>query len=95
MKEETGKKSIKINIAKRDYPLTVNSDEVDAMHTAAKLVNDTLANFENTYSVSSVQDLLAMCALQLALKNVDKKNMHNDEEVEQTLKSIHSLLDEV
>jgi len=95
MKEETGKKSIKINIAKRDYPLTVNADEVEAMQTAAKLVNDTLSNFENTYSVSSVQDLLAMCALQLALKNVDKKNMHNDEEVEQTLKSIHSLLDEV
>lgn len=92
------KLSIKINIAKRSYPLSVNVDELEVMREAEKLVNETLANFEHTFKVSSPQDLLAMCAFQLALANIGKRNLEegtSEQEVAAVVDHINTLLDEI
>jgi cell division protein ZapA (FtsZ GTPase activity inhibitor) len=58
--------SIKVNIANREYPLTVKSEEAESVKKAAMAVNERVKEFEKSYSVKDKQDLLAMCALQFA-----------------------------
>lgn len=61
-----GKTSIKVTIAGREYPLTVNEGEDVNVFKAAELLNTKLTEFENNYAVKDKQDLLAMCALQFS-----------------------------
>jgi cell division protein ZapA (FtsZ GTPase activity inhibitor) len=74
------KTSIKVSIAGREYPLTVNEGEETNVFKAAELLNAKLKEFEANYAIRDKQDLLAMCALQVSAqyilgenKKVDKK----------------------
>lgn len=58
--------SVKVVIAGRTYPLTVKLEEENLIKQAAKLINDKIKEYEENYFVRDKQDLLAMCALQLA-----------------------------
>ncbi len=58
--------SIKVNIADRQYPLQVKPEEEEAVRKAAKLINDKLKLFEQQFAVRDKQDILSMCALELA-----------------------------
>lgn len=58
-----GKLSIKVNIANRVYPLTIDREEEELIRLAVKRVNDNIKQLGNTYEVSDKQDLLAMTAL--------------------------------
>lgn len=61
------KLKIKITIAGRSYPLTINNEvEEEGMRKAAKKINDLVSKFESNYAVSDKQDVLSMCALQFA-----------------------------
>lgn len=62
--------SITVSIAGRTYPLTVKGDEHALILKAAGMINDKVKEYEETYSVRDKQDLLAMCALQLATHNL-------------------------
>jgi cell division protein ZapA (FtsZ GTPase activity inhibitor) len=61
--------SIKVVIASRTYPLTIKREEEEGVRKAAKLINDKIKEYEENYFVRDKQDLLAMCALQLAAEN--------------------------
>ena len=53
-----------------------------------------IKQFEQSYSVQDKQDVLAMCALQFA-SQIEQKSINNkteDEEVEEKLKALDSLL---
>ncbi len=64
--------SIKVIIANRPYPLTVNNEqEEEAIRKAAKRINDILKDYESKYAVKDKQDLLAMCALEFATKSIE------------------------
>lgn len=69
--------SIKVTIAGRTYPITVKKDEAADVQEAAMLVNSTLKEYEKEYMVRDKQDLLAMCALQLANSNIKLQNKHS------------------
>lgn len=58
--------SIKVNIAGRLYPLTIDSREEEGLKKAADNLAKKLKAFEQSYAVRDMQDLLAMCALQYA-----------------------------
>lgn len=58
--------SIKVQIAGRKYPLTVQAAEEPAIRQAEKAVGESIAFFQKNYAVKDKQDLLAMAALQLA-----------------------------
>lgn len=62
-------RSITVNIAGRTYPLTVSEKDEATVRNAEKLINDRIREYESNYSVRDKQDLLAMCALQLATHN--------------------------
>ena len=70
---------IKITIAGRVYPLSINNaTEEEGMRKAANRINEMVAKFEKNYAVSDKQDVLAMSALQFAsqveIHNLSKEN---------------------
>ena len=62
------KLSLKVVVAGRTYPLTVSEDEVKKVEAAAKEINKAIKMLQDNYAVKDMQDLLAMTALQLAVK---------------------------
>jgi cell division protein ZapA len=62
------KLSIKVNIAEQYYPLKVNRDEEERIRKAAKLINDKLLQYKQTYSETEMKDFLAMVSLHFATK---------------------------
>ena len=70
---------IKITIAGRVYPLSINNaTEEEGMRKAANRINELVTKFEKNYAVSDKQDVLAMCALQFAsqveIHEISKEN---------------------
>lgn len=57
---------IKISIADRVYPLTIEPRQEQALRAASKKIDETIKQFEENYAVRDKQDVLAMCALQFA-----------------------------
>ena len=60
------KLKIKLSIANRVYPLTIDPSQEEGLRTAAKKIDAMIKQFEQSYSVRDKQDVLAMCALQFA-----------------------------
>ena len=89
------KLKIKISIADRVYPLTVNMSQEEAMRLASKKIDIMIKQFEENYAVRDKQDVLAMCALQFA-SQLEQKNVENaidgPESIERLTK-INNLLD--
>ena len=90
------KLKIKISIADRVYPLTINMSQEEAMRSASKKIDAMIKQFEENYAVRDKQDVLAMCALQFA-SQLEQKNVDNaidgTESIER-LTTINNLLDE-
>ncbi|NRB60494.1 MAG: cell division protein ZapA [Winogradskyella sp.] len=87
---------IKLSIANRVYPLTINPHQEEGLRKAAKKIEAMIGQFEQNYSVRDKQDVLAMCALQFATQ-VEQKNIDKDyvnEEVQQKLEALNELLNE-
>ena len=88
------KLKIKISIADRVYPLTIQPSQEEGLRKAAKKIDALIKQFEQSYAVRDKQDVLAMCALQFASqveqKGIDKENINV--EVEERLKMLNKLL---
>lgn len=87
---------IKVTIGDRVYPLTIrNEGEEEGIRAAVKKINGLLKNFEKNYEVRDKQDVLAMCALQIASQN-EVKNVYEDmdtKKVEIKLNNMEQLID--
>lgn len=87
--------SIKVNIAGRMYPLTIDSREETGLKNAADNLAEKLKAFEQSYAVRDKQDLLAMCALQYAteaLKQQADVKEHIAERLEKLEQEVSSAL---
>ena len=62
------KLKIKLSIADRVYPLTIDPKQEEGLRKAAKNIESLAKKFEQNYAVRDKQDVLAMCALQFASK---------------------------
>ena len=60
--------SIKVNIANRVYPLSVQRDEEEEVRKAATFINQRLKELEANFAVKDKLDLLAMLALELTME---------------------------
>jgi cell division protein ZapA len=60
------KLKIKISIADRVYPLTVDFSQEEGLRSASRKIDAMIKQFEQNYAVRDKQDVLAMCALQFA-----------------------------
>ena len=91
-----GKLRIKISIADRAYPLTVDPTQEEGLRSASKKIDAMIKQFEESYAVRDKQDVLAMCALQFA-SQVEQKQIDNaidGEETIERIKRLNSLLDQ-
>jgi cell division protein ZapA len=90
------KLKIKISIADRVYPLTVDLSQEEGLRTASKKIDVMMKQFEENYAVRDKQDVLAMCALQFASQSEQKQidNSINGEETIERIKKINALLDQ-
>jgi len=88
---------IKITIADRVYPLSVTEGQEAFLRNSAKQIEQMMEHYEQNYAVQDKQDVLAMCALQLALqlRQKESKTIENSEEIEKKLRTIDNLLSEM
>jgi cell division protein ZapA len=88
------KLKIKLSIADRVYPLTVDPTQEEGLRSASKKIESMIKQFEESYAVRDKQDVLAMCALQFASqleqKQIDKSI--DSVETNERLRKINDLL---
>lgn len=86
---------IKVSIADRVYPLTIKPEEEEHIRSAAKTIEGILKKYEEGYAVRDKQDLLAMCALQLAsrLERNKGKELVDAHDMEDKISHIQQLLE--
>ena len=92
----SNKLKIKLSVANRVYPLTINPSQEEGLRLASQQINNLIKKFEQNYSVQDKQDALAMCALQIASskkqESLNKENVIND--IEEKISNIINILDE-
>jgi cell division protein ZapA len=88
---------IKITIADRVYPLSVTEGQEAFLRNSAKQIEQMMKHYEQNYAVQDKQDVLVMCALQLALqlRQKESKTTETSEEIEKKLRTIDNLLSEM
>lgn len=84
------KLKIKLSIADRVYPLTIDESQEQALRSASKKIDEMIQQFEQSYAVRDKQDVLAMCALQFA-SQVEQKQIDSAEDNTNGLKRLESL----
>ncbi|RDK85359.1 cell division protein ZapA [Marinirhabdus gelatinilytica] len=87
---------IKLSIADRVYPLTIQPSQEEGLRKATKKIEAMIKQFENSYAVRDKQDVLAMCALQFAAQ-VEQKQIDTQtdtQQVEAQLTALNQLLQE-
>lgn len=87
---------IKLSVADRVYPLTINPSQEEGLRLASKKIEEMIKKFEQSYAVRDKQDVLAMCALQFAAQ-VEQKQIDTSsisQETEEKLKALDLLLRE-
>ncbi len=91
-----GSLKIKISIADRIYPMTIDPEREEGLRKAAKKIEGVIKQFEKNYAVRDKQDVLAMCALQFAAKS-EQQTIENQDQVElagEKLKVLEKFIDE-
>ncbi|MCW1147495.1 cell division protein ZapA [Flavobacterium lacisediminis] len=84
------KLKIKISIADRVYPLTVDPSQEEGLRSASKKIDAMIKQFEQSYAVRDKQDVLAMCALQFAAQ-VEQKQISKSQDNETNITRLQNL----
>ncbi|NAY90430.1 cell division protein ZapA [Muricauda sp. JGD-17] len=86
------KLKIKLSIADRLYPLTIDPKQEEGLRKAAKNIEKLAKKFEQNYAVRDKQDVLAMCALQFASK-IEQSGIDSSESTKTALERLKALDD--
>lgn len=84
------KLKIKLSIADRVYPLTIDPGQEEGLRKAAKNIEQLAKKFEQNYAVRDKQDVLAMCALQFASK-IEQRGIDNSESTKEVTERLRAL----
>ena len=84
------KLKIKISIADRVYPLTVDPAQEEGLRSSSKKIDAMIKQFEQSYAVRDKQDVLAMCALQFAAQ-VEQKQINTSQISESAMTRLQNL----
>ena len=91
------KLSLKVVVAGRTYPLSVEESEEKRVLKSASDINKAIKLLQDNYAVKDMQDLLAMTALQLASKSdsVTKMEDVDNSKLKEIEDDLQALLDEL
>ena len=84
------KLKIKLSIADRVYPLTIDPAQEEGLRKAAKNIEQLAKKFEQSYAVRDKQDVLAMCALQFASK-IEQRGIDQSESSKEAVQRLQAL----
>jgi cell division protein ZapA len=84
------KLKIKLSIADRVYPLTVDIAQEEGLRSASKKIDAMISKLEQSYAVRDKQDVLAMCALQFAAQ-AEQKQLSESQDDEKNLDRLKNL----
>ncbi len=84
------KLKIKLSIADRVYPLTIDPAQEEGLRKAAKNIEQLAKKFEQSYAVRDKQDVLAMCALQFASK-IEQRGIDQSEGSQEAMVRLQAL----
>ena len=84
------KLKIKLSIADRVYPLTIDPKQEEGLRKAAKNIDQLAKKFEQSYAVRDKQDVLAMCALQFASK-IEQSGINESENIKTATERLNVL----
>ena len=84
------KLKIKLSIADRVYPLTIDPKQEEGLRKAAKNIDFLAKKFEQNYAVRDKQDVLAMCALQFASR-IEQSWIEESEHMQQAADRLENL----
>ncbi|MGB7395729.1 MAG: cell division protein ZapA [Pricia sp.] len=84
------KLKIKLSIADRVYPLTIDPAQEEGLRKAAKNIEQLAKKFEQSYAVRDKQDVLAMCALQFASK-IEQRGIDQSEGSQEATQRLEAL----
>lgn len=89
--------SIKVNVADRVFPLTVNIDEEEKIRKAAKLINNKIQYYKESFEIKDKDVLLSMVGLELATEAVEfqSKKWIEDNGISDKINEIEALLKEL
>ncbi len=85
MAEKSETVNINVQLAERLYPLKVLKSDEEKVHSAVKLVNEKIKEYQALYDGKDKQDYMAMCLLNLAVEH---------ENLQRTSKDSSTLLEE-
>jgi cell division protein ZapA len=74
------KLSIKVSIAGRIYPLTIERTEEENVRKAVKTINERVSDYEKNFDIKDRQDLLAMSSLFFASQSVELQSASHRED---------------
>ena len=88
--------AITVKIADRPYRMTVKAEEEEVIRKAARLINEKITEYANTYAFNDNQDLLAMVSLWFATASLkaQARNTEDSNDLIDGLKTLERLLSE-
>jgi cell division protein ZapA len=85
--------NINVLIAERLYPLKVLKSDEEKVHSAVRLVNEKIKEYQALYDGKDKQDYMAMCLLNIAVEHQNLQ--HGSEENNRLLEEKITELEEV
>ena len=82
--------SIKVSIAGRIYPVTIERSEEENVRKAVKVINEKVTDYEKNFNIKDRQDLLAMSSLHFA-SQATELNHHNGKEEKGILERLEKI----
>lgn len=82
--------NIKLMVANRLYPLSIDPSEEESFRLAAKKINEMIQTFEQHYDLRDKQDAIAMCAIVLA-RQASQEKLNEDDKQEQITKKLQDI----
>jgi len=88
--------AISVKIADRPYKMTVRVEEEEVIRKAARLINEKIKEYANTYAFNDNQDLLSMVSLWFATSalKAEAKAGSGSEELIDGLRALEKMLAE-
>jgi cell division protein ZapA (FtsZ GTPase activity inhibitor) len=85
--------SIKVTVAGRTYPLTIDKQQEVVIRDAERRLGESVDVFQKSYAVKDKQDLLAMAALQVIAGSLQQTPQVSSEELIKSLESLEKSID--
>jgi hypothetical protein len=94
MAEKSETVNINVQLAERLYPLKVLKSDEEKVHSAVKLVNERIKEYQTLYDGKDKQDYMAMCLLNFAVEheNLQRSSIDNSRLLEEKMIELDKVL---